>query len=151
MPAAARATAAAIFPPARVHRRDQDRQHGVGVPRRALDGLAVLVRRGVPCRACGDSVQDSPTDAAADTASRARAAESLTTASRRPAGSGCEASRRATSNSSVTVSTRTTPACRSSAASTSVAAVVINATTGLRRLMRRASRANLRGLPTVSR
>ena len=82
---------------------------------------------------------------------------------RRPAGSGWPDRSRPTSNSSPTVSTRITPE-RANSAVTEVAsgpgaappspggrAGEATATIGLVRLMTRASRANLRGLPNVSR
>ena len=94
------------------------------------------------------------------------ALELVTVATRDPVGSGWYASSWATSNSSVSVSTRMTPACsnnactRSSGTGTARAASagvvpayrpLFTATTGLVRATRRASRANLRGLPKLSR
>ena len=93
------------------------------------------------------------------------AVEFPTTATRSPRGSGCEASSTATSNSSPSVSTRMTPdasnrACTlASGTSTDVCCSPVTveprplftATIGFRRPSRRATRANLRGLPKLSR
>lgn len=83
---------------------------------------------------------------------------------RGPAGSGCAASRRPTSTNSVTVSTRMTPAWRSSAETVASGSLVpgtrcpaglwrppLATTTGLTAAVRRARRVNFRGLPRVSR
>ena len=91
-----------------------------------------------------------------------------TMATFRPAGSGARSSRVTTSNSSASESARITPACANSAstATSGVAAAAVceatprppatdrpdfTATTGFVRPTRRASRANLHGLPNDSR
>ncbi len=92
----------------------------------------------------------------------------VTTATRRPRGSGCDENKAAASISSSSVRARSTPAWRNSAsiaasdpasaavcelAARAPAAVVpaFSARIGFRRATRRASRANLRGLPNDSR
>ena len=94
----------------------------------------------------------------------------VSTATRSPRGSGWRASSPATSNISPTVSARSTPACANNASTvTSVAAssapmcddaarrpaaaarALLTATIGLAVVIRRAIRANLRGLPNDSR
>ena len=108
----------------------------------------------------------SPCVAAASIASSVSASELLTIAIVRPFGSGWCASSCATSNISPVVSTLIRPLCRNSA-STAVGGRSLSrtawpsgtpwvlrpdfsATTGLRRASRRATRANLRGLPIDS-
>ena len=89
-------------------------------------------------------------------------------ATRRPAGTGCSTMTRATSKSSVGVSTRMTPDCDSSAPMVAsagqsgspstpgarrwgVAPAAFTAMIGFRRDNRRARRVNFRGLPNDSR
>ena len=106
----------------------------------------------------------SPTNASAT--STPSAVELPTTATRGPAGSGWWDSSRAVSNSSASVSTRMTPACSNNArtlassigsvcaaspATGRVCRPLFTATIGLVRASRRATRANFRGLPNVSR
>ena len=105
----------------------------------------------------------SPAAGALATVSTPRAAALVTTATRSPGGSGWPATSRPTSNSSATVSTRITPELANRAATPRASGPMLSASsaggrtglataaTGLRRASSRAIRANLRGLPKVSR